>query len=404
MIRALEPLALPDELPTLPPGRKAPRIELSEEDRRFVRKRARAASSSQRDAFRARIILLADRGLDNRSIARQLGCCEDTVGTWRRRFAEHGPKGLRDLPRSGRPPRFSPEQKARVLEKATQTPRQAGVPFSHWDASALQRLAIEAGITTSIHPSTVWRWLHQADLKPHRMHFWLRSSDPDFETRMADVTQLYLATPALHRQGSAVFSVDEKTSIQALERLRPDLPMIPGICQRIEHEYIRHGTRCLTAAFNVATGRVHGLLTPDRPNTVFARFIDALCRDGAPHAPSIHLVMDQLNTHWSHELCQVIARWSDIHYDPERHPTGDDRRQFLLRDDKRVVVHYTPKHASWLNQIEIWFSVLVRKLLKRETFRSLEELERRILEFIAYHNRYLAHPYRWTYTGAPCRA
>lgn len=404
MISAAEPLAVADELPALRAGRKAPRIELSEQERHWLRCRARRATSSQREAFRARIILLADQGRDNRAIARQLDCDEDTVGKWRRRFAEHGPKGLRDLPRSGRPRTFSAEQVTRVLQKATQAPQEAGVPFSHWDASALRRLAIEAGITCSIHPSTIWRWLQQADLKPHRVHFWLRSSDPDFETRMADVTQLYLATPTLARQGIAVFSVDEKTSIQALERLLPDLPMIPGVPQRVEHQYVRHGTRCLTAAFNVATGTVHGLLTPDRPNTVFASFIDALCRDGAPDAPKIHLVMDQLNTHWSHELCQVVARWSDLDYDPQRHPTGEDRRQFLLRDDKRVVVHYTPKHASWLNQIEIWFSVLARKLLKRETFRSVHELESRILEFIAYYNRHLAHPYRWTYTGTPCRA
>jgi len=221
---------------------------------------------------------------------------------------------------------------------------------------------------------------------------------------MTDVTQLYLATPALAQQGIAVFSVDEKTSIQALERLLPDLPMIPGIPQRVEHEYVRHGTLCLTAAFNVATGEVHGLLTPHRPNPVMARFIDALCRDGAAAAPEIHLVLDQLNTHWSHDLCRVVARYSDLAYDAEAHPTGDDRRKFLMRDDKRVVVHYTPKHASWLNQIEIWFSVLVRKLLQRETFGSAKQLEKRILEFIAYYNRFLAHPYRWTYTGTPCRA
>ena len=221
---------------------------------------------------------------------------------------------------------------------------------------------------------------------------------------MTEVTQLYLATPALARQGIAVFSVDEKTSIQALQRLLPDLPMIPGIPQRIEHEYVRHGTLCLTAAFNVATGVVHGSLTPDRPSPVFARFIDALCRDGATDAPEIHLVMDQLNTHWSHDLCQVVAQHSNLDYDAQAHPTGDDRRKFLMRDDKRVVVHYTPKHASWLNQIEIWFSVLVRKLLQRETFASIQQLEKGILAFIAYYNRYLAHPYRWTYTGTPCCA
>jgi transposase len=148
MIPAAEPLVLPDELPVLRAGRKAPRVELSEEERHLLRRRARGASTSQRDAFRARIILLADQGRDNRAIARQLDCDEDTVGKWRKRLAEHGPKGLRDLPRSGRPRTFSAELVTRVLQKATQAPREAGVPFSHWDAPALQRLAIEAGITS----------------------------------------------------------------------------------------------------------------------------------------------------------------------------------------------------------------------------------------------------------------
>jgi len=401
---ATAPELPPEPLPALQAGRKAPRIELPDEERRFLQKLARGSTTAQREALRARIILLADQGLGNRSITQRLECDEDTAGKWRTRFAEHGPKGLRDLPRSGRPRTFSPEQITQVLQKATQAPRENGVPFSHWDAAALRRLAVEAGITESIHPTTIWRYLKEADLRPHQVRYWLRSTDPDFEARMTDVTQLYLATPELARQGSAVFSLDEKTSIQALERKHPDLLMIPGIPQRIEHEYTRHGTRCLTAAFNVATGVVHGMLTPDRPNAVFASFVDALCRDGAPDAPKIHLVMDQLNTHWSHDLCRVVANYSDIHYDPADHPKGPDRQKFLMRDDKRVIVHYTPKHASWLNQIEIWFSVLVRKLLKRETFRSTTELEQRVLEFIAFHNRYLAHPYRWTYTGAPCRA
>ena len=156
---------LVEEPPAPRPGRKALQIELSVEDRKFLRSLARGATTPQRDAFRARIILLAHWGLGNRRIARQLACDEDTVGKWRRRFAQHGPKGLHDLPRSGRPRTFSPEQAARVIQKATQSPRENGVPFSHWDAPALQRLAIKAGITESIHSSTIWRWLQKADLQ-----------------------------------------------------------------------------------------------------------------------------------------------------------------------------------------------------------------------------------------------
>jgi len=354
--------------------------------------------------LRARIILRANDGWSNREIARDLGCDEDTVGKWRKRFAEQGPKGLWDLPRSGRPRTFSAEQVARVLERATQAPQDHGVPFSHWDAGALQRVAVEAGITESIHPTTIWRWLRDADIQPHRVRYWLKSTDPDFEIRMRDVTDLYLSTQDRAARGEVVFSVDEKTSIQALERKHPDRLPIPGIPQRIEHEYIRHGTLCLTASFNVLTGEVFGMLTESRPACVFASFIDQVCRNRAEEVSRIHLVMDQLNTHWHHDLCEVVASASGISYNRDQHRRGADRREFLMRSDKRVIVHYTPKHASWLNQIEIWFSVLARKLLRRETFRSLADLRARILEFIIYYNRCLAHPYRWTYTGAPCRS
>lgn len=359
------------------------------------------ATASQRDAFRARIILLADDGLTNRAIAEELGCDEDTVGTWRRRFSKGGPKGLRDLPRSGRPSKFTSDQRARVLAKATEKPCDNGLPFSHWDSRALADLAVEAGITVSIHPTTVWRWLNDADLQPHRVRYWLQSHDPDFEVRMLDITSLYLRALDLAKVGIPTFCIDEKTSIQAKARKCLDLPMIPGVPQSIDHHYVRHGTLCLTAGFEVATGLVQGILTPDRPATVLASFVRNLC-ETVPDAPEIHLVLDQLNTHWHHEICKVVADLSGIVYDPEAHKVGKDRRRFLLDPEKRVVVHFTPKSGSWLNQVEIWFGLLCRKLLRRESFASLMNLAERIESFIAYYNRHLAHPYRWTYTGRPC--
>lgn len=384
-----------------PPGPRPPSIELSEEDREQLQATTRRATASQRHAFRARIILLADDGLTNRAIAEEIECDEDTVGSWRRRFSKGGPKALRDLPRSGRPSKFTPDQRARVLEKATERPCDNGLPFSHWDSQALAGLAIEAGIIDSIHPTTVWRWLHDADLQPHRVRYWLRSHDLDFDARMLDITGLYLSALDLAKAGIPTFCIDEKTSIQAKERKRPDLPMIPGTPQSIDDRYTRHGTLCLTAGFEVATGLVHGVLTPGRPATVFADFIRKLC-ETVPDAPKIHLVLDQLNTHWHHETCQVLADLSGIVYEPAVHKLGNDRRRFLMDPEKRVVVHFTPKHGSWLNQVEIWFGLLSRKLLSRESFASLKNLAEKIESFVAYYNRHLAHPYRWTYTGTPC--
>ncbi len=383
-------------------GPKPVAIKLVADERDALERILRTATAPQRDVLRASIVLLAADGHTNAAIAEMLGVEENTVGKWRRRFAESRVTGLRDEPRSGRPPKFTARQKTRVLKKATQRPRDHGVPFSHWDSASLSRLAVEAGITTSIHPTTVWRWLNEADLKPHRVQYWLQSPDPDFEEKSQDVIKVYLAARRRAKQGIATFSIDEKTSIQARERVRPDLPMIRGIPQRIEHEYERHGTLCLTAGLNVATGEVQGLLTPDRPAPVFARFLEDLIAS-VPEADKIHIVLDNLNTHMHDDACGVVAAASDIDYDPERFVKMPQRGEFLMSPRKRVVFHFTPKHATWLNQIEIWFSVLCRKLLNREDYASLRELRASIRRFISYYNRHLAHPYRWTYTGTPCR-
>jgi len=384
-------------------GPKPVAIQLVTDERDALERILRTATATQRDVLRASIVLLAAEGHANSAIAEMLGVEENTVGKWRRRFAKRRVAGLRDEPRSGRPPKFTPRQKTRVLKKATQRPRDYGVPFSHWDAASLSRLAVEAGITKSIHPTTVWRWLNEADLKPHRVQYWLRSEDPDFEEKSQDVIRVYLAARSQAKRGIATFSIDEKTSIQARERVRPDLPVIRGVPQRIEHEYKRHGTLCLTAGLNVATGEVQGLLTPDRPAPVFAGFLEDLIAS-VPDARKIHIVADNLNTHLHHDACEVVAAASDVTYDPDRYKTMPLRGKFLTSARHRVVFHFTPKHASWLNQIEIWFSVLARKLLNRESFPSLRALRAAIRRFISYYNRHLAHPYRWTYTGTPCRA
>ena len=384
-------------------GRRAAEIVLTTCERRRLEEVVRAARSSQRDAQRARVVLLAARGRTNREIGATLGVEANTAGRWRTRYQTEGPKGLRDAPRSGRPPTYKPEEKALFLQKALESARDNGVPISRWTCKELVEFAKRAGMGPTPDPATLWRWLDQADVKPHKWRYWLQITDPDFETRMKDVTGIYLQAIALAKAGTPVFCVDEKTGMQALERERPDRPTRPGKARRRDHRYKRHGTACLIGVFHVATGKVWGRFTPNRDSTTFAALLAEVC-ESVPNAAAIHFVMDQLNTHWSLEVRKVVTKASGLTCCPEKLRTGRQRKAFLLEVDKRVVFHFTPLRASWLDQIEIWFSILSRKLLAVESFTSLEDLKAKVSAFVEHYNRYLAHPFRWTYTGAPCRA
>jgi hypothetical protein len=248
--------------------------------------------------------------------------------------------------------------------------------------------------------SAVQRILAEADLKPHRSKYWLHSLDPQFEAKALDICRLYLDAPRLYRHGELVLCVDEKTGIQALERARPTTPGAPGRPERRDPEYVRHGTRCLLATLVVPTGEVIGGVTERRATWDFVRHIrDVVVR--FPEVERFHWVMDNLNTHWTFELCQYLGKLSGVWDGRPALRTGAQRRAFLADPAHKHVVHFTPKHGSWLNQVEIWFGVLCRRLLRRGEFRSVEELAERILEFIDYYDRHDAHPYEWTYTGKP---
>ncbi len=293
---------------------------------------------------------------------------------------------------------FPPQQQHEIVALATRPPVQQGHPITHWSISDLTRAVLENEIAGSVAPSTIWRLLDQAALKPHRWHYWLNSPDPEFYLKMYDIVELYLNALQMHERGDILLSVDEKTSIQALKRKYPHKPMTPGRIELIEHEYKRHGTCCLTAGLEVATGEVIGLLTPNRPAEVFAEFIQWICQMYA-ESHSIHIVLDNLNTHYHALTCQVVADFCSCKTGPV--DTGRQRRDFLTDPSKRVVFHFTPSHASWLNQIEIWFSTLVRKVIRRGDFSSVDDLQDKIIRFIEYYNANLAKPYKWTYTGKP---
>ena len=293
---------------------------------------------------------------------------------------------------------FPPQQQHSIVALATQPPQQQGHPITHWSMTDLSRAVVQNGIVDSICSATIWRLLDQTVIKPHRWHYWLNSPDPDFDIKMQDVVSLYLKALAMYREGEIVLSVDEKTSIQALQRKHPTIPGKAGSIALIEHEYIRHGTCCLTAGFEVATGGVMGMLTPNRPAEVFAEFMEWVCQYYCD-ARTIHIVLDNLNTHYHELTCQVVADFCKC--DPGQTKTGRQRKDFLTNPSKRVVFHFTPTHASWLNQIEIWFSTLAGKVIRRGDFCSVGDLEDKIIEFIEYHNAYLARAYAWTYTGKP---
>ena len=287
-----------------------------------------------------------------------------------------------------------------MLVLATEKPQDVGVPVTHWSLDDLALRILQDAHYRDMSRGTIQRILAEAALQPHRCTGWLHSDDPDFEAKALAVAGLYLEAPKLYHHGELVICADEKTGIQALERKYPDRPMEPGRPARREFEYIRHGTRCLIASLVVPTGQVHGDVLAHRTAVDYCRHLGRVARR-FPEAKKFHRVMDNLNTHWSLELCRLIARLSGIKFEPKRLKTGAQRRAFLTDAEHKHVIHYTPKHGSWLNQIEIWFSVLARRVIRRGDFASKADLTRKILAYIDYYNACRAHPYRWTYTGKP---
>jgi len=297
-------------------------------------------------------------------------------------------------------PLFPPEDRHKVLILATTHPADVGVPVSHWSLDDLAYHILRDAHYRDMARSTIQRILAEADLKPHRTRYWLHSNDPDFEAKALDLCRLYLDAPRLYQQGELVLCVDEKTGIQALSRLHPTKPVRPGLPALQEFEYVRNGTRCLIGTLVVPTGQVIGSVSQRRGRWDFVRHVRDVVEQ-FPDAKRFHWVMDNLNTHWTWELCQYLGKLSGVWQGRPRLKTGAERRAFLTDPTHQHVVHYTPKHGSWLNQIEIWFGVLSRRLLRRGEFHSVAELAQRMLTFIEHYNRHHAHPYEWTYTGKP---
>lgn len=289
---------------------------------------------------------------------------------------------------------FPSEAQHQIIALATQPPEALNRPVPAWSITELTRETLKQEIVSSISRSTVWRLLDQAEIKPHKWRYWLNSPDPEFEEKMLHIVNLYLHPP----ENAVLLCLDEKTAIQALERKQADLPMQPGKPCRREHSYIRHGTRDLLAAFEVSSGTVYGQLHDGHASPYWEMFLGDLAARYSKDQ-LIHLIQDNFSTHSTPGLCRLIAGLCEVPLPKLK--TQKERRQWLMSRDKRIVFHYLPTHASWLNQIEIWFSTLSKRFLKRSSFQSLKELKEKLLQFIQYYNMEFAHPYAWTYTGKP---
>jgi transposase len=333
-------------------------LSVEESDLEILRTLARAGTTEQRLAQRARIVLRAAAGTPNRTIATELGVSPMTVLLWRARFEREGLAGLADEPRPGRPPRYSRADRDRVIALTLQPPP-AGT--THWSVRRLaERLAMSE--------TTVWRIWRSAGLKPHRTETFKFSTDPELEPKVRDVVGLYLAPP----ERAIVLSVDEKTQIQALDRTQPMLPLRPGQVERHTHDYKRNGTTSLFAALNVATGAVTQEARARHTGADFLAFLRRLDRVYPGH--DLHVILDNVSTHKTPD----VKAWL------ERHP--------------RITFHFTPTSASWLNQVETWFGILSRQAIRRGSFGSVRELIAMITTFTDQWNAG-ATPFTWVKTA-----
>lgn len=248
--------------------------------------------------------------------------------------------------------------------------------------------------------STVWRVLQACDLKPHLSVYWLNSHDPDFAAVARHICHLYLGAPEGYERGRVVLCADEKAAVQVLGRTHPTRPARPGKPERREFEYVRHGTRSLMTTLNVATGEVAWDVGQTRNSADWARHLEHAVR-AFPDMRGYDWVVDNLNTHYSLDVCRAVAKWEGIRLDESQLQAGWQRREFLCDPGHTHVFHFTPVHGSWLNQVELFFSVLSRRFLKRGDFDGLEEFEMRLGAWLEGYNRRYAHPYKWTYSGEP---
>ena len=337
----------------IPPATK---IVLSEAERQTLQTLAGSRKSEARLRERAQIVLLAAAGMASRAIAREVGCTSGTVSKWRVRYARDRMAGLSESGERGAEPKYGPEHNRRIMALLDQPPP-AG--YANWTAPLMARELVD------IHEQYIWRFLRAQKVNLSGRKSWCQSNDPDFVTKAADIVGLYVSPP----DNAVVLAVDEKPSIQALERAQGYLKLPNGRAMTGQsHDYKRHGTTTLFAALNVATGTVTGQHYKRRRRIEFLDFMNRVVKQHPDR--DIHVILDNLSTH-------------------------KPKRDMWRKRHPNVQFHYTPTHASWLSQVEIWFSVLARRSLSGASFRSVQQFKAHIESFIGSYNE-TARPFIWT--------
>lgn len=325
---------------------------------------ARSTKAERRQVERAKIILQWYEGKSFAQTRDSLGVSEVIINKWRKRFSKGGMGGLIDAPRSGKPPMFTAVQNANVIKIATKNPPRG---YTSWSQ---RRIAKEAGMSQS----KVHQILSQADLKPHKVQYWCgKSTDPEFESKMTNIVGLYMDPP----ENAVVISVDEKTQIQALDRTQPVLNLREKAPKRLTATYKRNGTVGLIAALAVHKGDITAS-TIDKNNAEnFLAFLKRLYRKYPKK--HLHVIADNLSIH-KHKS---VTEW--------------------IESKKRITMHFTPTYSSWLNQIEIWFNILTKDVLKGGVWKSKKQLVDQLMDYIEVYNKERAKPFSWTYTGKPLK-
>lgn len=334
-------------------------IVLTDNERHYLSSLARSHSLPYALVRRAKIVVMSAEGQTNTAIGKALEVSEPTVRKWRNRFIEHGLAGLYDEVRSGRPRTYDDEQVAQVIHQALSTrPDNA----THWSARSFAR-------ASGLSKSTVQRYFSLFGVQPHRRKGFKLSNDPFFIEKVRDIVGLYLNPP----DKALVLCVDEKSQVQALERSQPMLPMGLGYVEGVTHNYIRHGTTTLFAALDIAKGTVIGQCKSRHRHQEFLSFLRHVERN-VPRELDVHLIIDNYSAH--------------------KHPKV--RAWFAKRP--RFHVHFTPTYASWINQVERWFGLITQQAIRRDSFKTVNELTRRIERYIDEYNRH-ACPFQWTATA-----